>query len=67
MRINIEFENDNAFVDLVDSLFVSHLTHFKKDVESYLETSWNEEDKKANKKLIKACNTILEHFGESNG
>ena len=67
LKINIEFENDNAFVDLIDSLFVSHLKHFRKDVQEYTKTSWNEEDKIANEKLLEACDTILEHFGENDG
>ena len=65
MKINIEFENDNAFVDLIDSLFVSHLKHFRGDVSKYIQDSWNEEDKIVNQKLLEACDTILEYFGES--
>ena len=62
MKINFEFNDDDVAFEIMDSMFVAYLKNFKKDCEKYYIESWNPEDKKTNKRLVKSCDEILKHF-----
>lgn len=64
MKINFEFDDNDVVYEVMDAMFVAYLKNIKKDVTGYLESSIMEADKKANKRVIKACNELLDYYGE---
>lgn len=67
MKISIDFEDNNALLDLFDGLFVAHLKTFKTEIEKYLEKASHPDDIKMNNELISAVNLILKYYGENDG
>lgn len=63
MKINLEFDDNDAIFEMMDAMFVAYLKNFRKDCVDYIGTAWMKEDKQAYKKLLKSCDVILEHYG----
>jgi len=66
MKISLDFDDNDVVFEVMDAMFIAYLKNFKKSVIEYQETAWNDEDKKENKKIIKACDVILQHYGVKN-
>lgn len=61
MKIEINLDNNHVF-GITDAIFVALLKEQRKDA---LEANvWHEDDVKLNKKTIKACNVLLNNYGE---
>ena len=62
MKISLDFDDNDVVFEVMDAMFVAYLKNFKKDCAKYVAEAWHEGDKKAYKKLSKACEVILEHY-----
>lgn len=66
MKINFEFDDNSVVYEVMDAMFVAYLKNIKKDVTGYIESSIMAEDKESNRKLLQACNEILDYYGALN-
>lgn len=67
MKISLDFDDNDTAFEIMDAMFVAYLKRFRRDCSEYIEQAWNEGDEKAYKKLVKSCDTILNHFEVQNG
>ena len=67
MKINLEFEGNEAVLDLMDGLFMTFLKDFKKRIKEYNEKAKHPDDIAMNNELINAATVILEYYGENDG
>ena len=64
--MNIEID-DNLFYDLKDKFMIKFLQDDLKTIELSQQWQWHKDDKKMDKKLMKAYKLILEYYGVDNG
>ena len=67
MKISLDFDDNDTAFEVMDAMFIAYLKRFRRDCSEYIEQAWNEEDEKAYKKLVRSCDTILNHFEVPNG
>lgn len=62
MKLELELGTNDLGHDLIDQFFIWKVKNVKSDIEN-----WNgyvhPDDKKTNKKIVKACNVLLEYYG----
>ena len=63
MKISLDFDDNDVVFEVMDAMFVAYMKNLRKDCAQYISDAWNEGDKKAYKKLVRACDVILEHYG----
>lgn len=64
MKLELELGTNELGNDLIDQFFVWKLKDVVNDMKLY--AGHHPDDKKQNKKIAKACMTILEYYGASN-
>ena len=64
MKLELELGTNELGHDLIEQFFIWKLKETINDMMNYA-CNVHPDDKKANKKIIKACNVLLEYYGEA--
>lgn len=64
MKLELELGTNELGHDLIEQFFIWKLNQVRSDIEDW-HGYVHPDDKKTNKKIVKACKTILEYYGES--
>lgn len=62
MELKLELGTNDLDHDLIEQFFIWKLKEIRRDIKNWNGYT-NPDDKKQNKKIVKACDVLLEYYG----